>query len=113
MLIKTYMSVARSFILNYSDKDIFKTILASKKGNLFDNIDNDLKEKIVYLSEFINNHSISELLEEIINVFNIYLKIGSIGDKNLISYKFWNTTFLLSLSIFFIIPQKYSYFEIL
>ena len=87
MLIKTYMSVARSFILNYSDKDIFKTILASKKGNLFDNIDNDLKEKIVYLSEFINNHSISELLEEIINVFDIYLKIGSIGDKNLISYK--------------------------
>lgn len=87
MLIKTYMSVARSFVLNYSDDVIFKTILASKNGNLFDYIDNSLKEKIVYLSNFISTHSISELLEEIFDIFDIYSKIGTIGDINLIDYK--------------------------
>ena len=86
-LIKTYMSVSRSFVLNTSDKDIFKVILASKNGNLFDHIDNSLKEKIVYLSNYIDNHSISELIEEILDVFDIYIKLGTIGDKDLISYK--------------------------
>ena len=86
-LIKTYMSVARSFVLNYSDDVIFKTILASKNGNLFDYIDVNLKNKIVYLSEYTHSHSISELLEEILDVFDVYLKIGTIGDINLIDYK--------------------------
>ncbi len=86
-LVKTYMSVARSFVLNYSDNDIFKVLLKSKNSNLFDNIDESLKEKIVYLSDFINNHSISELVEEILNVFDIYSKLGTIGDKDLIAFK--------------------------
>ncbi len=86
-LIKTYMSVARSFALNYSDNDIFKVILASKNNNLFNHIDLNLKEKIVYLSEFIDNHSISELLKEILNIFDVYNKIGSLNNKELIEYK--------------------------
>ena len=87
MLIKTYMSVARSFVLGLSDKDIFKTLLGAKNGNLFDYIDKSLLDKIVYLSEFANNHSISELIEEVLNMFDIYLKIGTIGEKELVSYK--------------------------
>ena len=84
---KTFMSVARSFVLNISDKEIFKILLASKKDNLFKHLDEDLKGKIVYLSEFIENHSISELVSEVIKVFDIYLKLSSIGDQELITMK--------------------------
>ena len=86
-LIKTYISVARSFVLNYSDRDIFKVLLASKNDNLFEHIDSNLKEKIVYLANYIDNHSISELVEEVLNVFDIYIKLGTIGDNELIAYK--------------------------
>ena len=86
-ILKTYVSVARSFVLNYSDKDIFKVLLRSKNSNLFDHIDKELLDKIIYLSEFINDHSISELIEEILDIFDIYLKLGSIGDKDIIAYK--------------------------
>ncbi len=84
---KTYMSVARSFILNMSDKDIFKVFLASKNGNLFDYIDKDLLDKIVYLSNFIDDHSIFEFVEEILDIFDIYMKIGTIGDQEIICSK--------------------------
>ena len=87
MLIKTYMSVARSFVLGLSDKEIFKTLLNAKNGNLFDYIDKSLLDKIVYLSEFIDDHSISELTQEVLNIFDIYLKIGTIGEKEIVSYK--------------------------
>ena len=84
---KTYMSVARSFVLNNSDKEIFRVLLNSKNANLFDFIDKELLDKIVYLSDFSSDHSISELVEEILNLFDIYPKIGTIGDLELISRK--------------------------
>ena len=84
---KTFMSVARSFILNISDKEIFKILLKSKNSNLFNNLDGELKEKIVHLSSFSDNHSISELVTEVINVFDFYLKLSAIGDQKLISVK--------------------------
>ena len=52
-LVKTYMSVARSFVCNYKDDQIFKTILESKGKNLFDYIQAELQEKIIYLSNFV------------------------------------------------------------
>ena len=84
---KTFISVARSFICNMSDKEIFKILLKSKNASLFKCLNGALKEKIVYLSEFIDNHSISELVIEIINIFGFYLKISAIGNQELISIK--------------------------
>lgn len=87
LLVKTYLSVARSFVFNYSDKEIFEVLVKSKNRNLFDFIDNELKYKITYLSEFIDSHTISELILEILNIFDIYLKIDSLGDKEIIDCK--------------------------
>lgn len=84
---KTFMSVARSFVLEIPDSEIFKTLLASKNDNLFKHLESDLKDKIVYLSEYIDNHSISELVLEIIDIFDFNLKLSAIGDQELISVK--------------------------
>ena len=86
-LIKTYLSVSRSFIFDYSDEFIFNILTKSKDKNLFDYLDNPLKEKIIHLSKFIDNHTISELVMEIVNVFDVYLKIGKIGHKEEIDFK--------------------------
>lgn len=86
-LVKTYMSVARSFVCNYKDDQIFKTILESKGKNLFDYIQAELQEKIIYLSNFSKEHSISELVSEVIETFDIYLKASSIGDQKEIALK--------------------------
>ena len=39
------------------------------------------------MSSFVDNHSISELVIEIINIFDFYLKSSAIGDQKLISVK--------------------------
>ncbi len=86
-LIKTFMSVARSFVLNMSDNDIFEIILKSKNNCLFSNIPESLLEKITYLSNYSKEHSISELIIEILNIFEIYSLISKIGDIKTITSK--------------------------
>ena len=66
-----YVSIARSFLVEYSDKEIY---------NYLNNINkNELINKINKLSYF-EDISIIDLIDEIIDEFNIYEKIIKIGN---------------------------------
>ncbi|MEG2028345.1 MAG: UvrD-helicase domain-containing protein [Bacilli bacterium] len=79
----SFMSVARSYLLEYDDDLIYKNI---------DNILNckDFKsviEKLNYLATFSKDNSLSELLTETYKIFNIYLKSIKIGNVEEVNTK--------------------------
>ena len=72
-----YTSVARSFIFNYSDDKIYNQL---KEKNIY-------KDKIITLSKEIDiNLPLPEIINDILNKFNIYYKLTNLYDieKNII-----------------------------
>lgn len=71
----SFVSVARSFIMNYPDDKIFKFFTDSDFKN------NELYKKAYLISLKIDSYSIKHILQEIIDMFDLYNKLPKIGDS--------------------------------
>ena len=69
-----FVSLMRSFVMEFNDNDIFKCFLNKNFK------DNELYRKSYEISKKVNNISINELLNIIINEFNFYEKLILIGN---------------------------------
>jgi len=72
-----YASLARSFLIEEKDEEIFKVVT----NNLIQNT--DIYHKLLAISNKISSKSISEILDEIIDTFHIYDKLNKIGEVNI------------------------------
>ena len=72
--IYSYMSIGRSFLMDYDDSYIFSVI----KNNKFE--ETELYKKIINITNNINSKTLSMILDDIINEFDIYNKLYLIGD---------------------------------
>lgn len=86
------MSVARSFIGNKNDEKLFEFFMEHKDGFLesLDDITSpvfDLHQKMKLLSEYAKTHTLSELLEQVYQEFEIYQAILSLQNIELLSIK--------------------------
>ena len=76
----SFLSVGRSFLGNYSDNDLFILI---KEDKIYTS---SIMEKINVIKKDINMKSINDILDEIIQVFDIYnilIKIGDVRDNEI------------------------------
>ncbi|MDD3186973.1 MAG: UvrD-helicase domain-containing protein [Bacilli bacterium] len=72
----SFMSVGRSFILEYSDKLLYENI-----DNIFECKEfKSFIEKINYLAQYSNNNSLSNLVNETYKTFDIYMKLIKISN---------------------------------
>ncbi len=69
-----FISIARSFLINMEDEEIFDIF---NKNNLWNN---ELYKKCKCISEKLDYINIKELIIEVMDTFNFYEKIISIGD---------------------------------
>ena len=72
--IYSFMSVARSYLFRFSDQDIFKTI----KDETFNN--SEVITKIDEIIESLNSLSLNQIIHLIIDKFNFYEKMITVGD---------------------------------
>ena len=84
-----YLSIARSFLFNYSDDEIFNVVVHNdyKKAEIFNKINKIINN--------ISGKTISMILDEIITEFDIYDKLRRIKD---IENNYVNLEYLYSLS---------------
>jgi ATP-dependent helicase/nuclease subunit A len=69
-----YLSIGRSFLYQYSDDELFNVIVNNDYNNT------DIFKKINKIVDGISSKSISNILDEIINEFDIYNKLRRIND---------------------------------
>ena len=69
-----YISIARSYLYNIPDQDIFNTF---KTNNFIDTI---IYKDFYNLSKKLYSYTITEVLENIISITNIYEKLITVGD---------------------------------
>ena len=74
----SFLSVARSYICDYNDNDIFSAV--TNKNIMNNPIFEDLISKIKYLAKYSEEVSLSNLIIEIYNVFDFYSKSIKIGN---------------------------------
>ena len=69
----SYVSIARSYLFELSDEEIFKNILDNNYSDSIMSIVNDISQRLSYLS-------LTEIIYEIIDRFNFYEKTILVGD---------------------------------
>jgi ATP-dependent helicase/nuclease subunit A len=74
----SFLSVARSYICDYNDNDIFSSV--TNKDIMTNPIFQDLISKIKYLAKYSEEVSLSNLIVEIYNTFDFYSKSINIGN---------------------------------
>ena len=70
----SYMSLARSFLVEMKDSDLYDVITSNKFS------ETELYKKINRIYTYIDTKTISEIIDEFINEFDVYSKIRKIGD---------------------------------
>lgn len=81
----SFMSVARSYVCDYNDNDIFTSVT---NGDIMTNTKfEDLISKLKYLADYSKNVSLSSLVIEIYKAFDFYSKSIQIGNVNNITNK--------------------------
>ena len=89
-----FISLARSFVCEYTDDDIFDVFLKAKNDNTY--IINVISkhdkfkflfDKLSYLANYAKNNTLTSLLKEIYKEFDIYNNISKIGNVSSVSIK--------------------------
>lgn len=82
----SFISLARSFLYNYSDDEIFGIFMESKKQNkdiiklLVDSNMKELINNIIDIKDYYLNHSLVEVIDYIYDKFDIYNKLNLLDD---------------------------------
>ena len=80
----SFISLARSFLYNYNDNDIFNIFLDSKNKNMINVLQNSsmnkLIDNIIELKNYYINHSLVELIDYTYDMFDIYNKLNVLDD---------------------------------
>lgn len=86
------MSISRSMIGRISDEDLF-VFLMNHKEDLLDGLNDvknpvyDTQQKMIYLANYSKTHTLSEVLEEIYKIFEIYHSILTLQNIELLTIK--------------------------